>query len=403
MLSATTLDVRLPRLYASQRQIVANARRFNVVCCGRRWGKSLLGIERAASSAIDGQRVGWFAPTYKLLLEVWRELSARLRVIATRVSEQERRIELLTKGIIECWSLDSADAGKSRHYDIAIIDEAAMVTDLARAWQEAIRPTLMDTAGGAWFLSTPKGLNFFHTLFQWGQELADWRSWRKPTADNPYIKGEEIAEAQRALPERIFAQEILAQFIEDGAGVFRKVRAAARAVAMERGLPGAQYVIGVDWGKHNDFTVLTVLDAHTKSVVALDRFKQIDYSLQRGRLMALWERFNRPPIIAESNAMGEPVIESLRAAGLPVTPFTTTHASKTQIIEALALAFEREELAILPDAVLLSELQAYQSERLPGGLLRYSAPEGWHDDCVMSLALAWRGAQKPRTTRMVVV
>ena len=89
--------------------------------------------------------------------------------------------------------------------------------------------------------------------------------------------------------------------------------------------------------------------------------------------------------------MGEPLLELLQREGLPVQGFQTTNASKAGIIEALALAFERREITIPNDSVLVSELQAYEMMRLPGGSFRYSAPEGMHDDTVMSLALAWHG------------
>jgi len=85
------------------------------------------------------------------------------------------------------------------------------------------------------------------------------------------------------------------------------------------------------------------------------------------------------------------VIEQLRRENLPVRPFTTTNASKALAIEALTLAFERNELQILRDPILVSELQAYQAETLPSGLLRYGAPSGQHDDTVMALAMAWQG------------
>jgi hypothetical protein len=75
--------------------------------------------------------------------------------------------------------------------------------------------------------------------------------------------------------------------------------------------------------------------------------------------------------------------------GLWVEPFTTTNRSKAQAIEALALAFERSDIRILNDRVLVSELTAYQTERLPSGLMRYGAPPSQHDDCVMALAMAW--------------
>ena len=70
-------------------------------------------------------------------------------------------------------------------------------------------------------------------------------------------------------------------------------------------------------------------------------------------------------------------------------PFTTTNASKAQAVETLALAFERGDIRILNDAVLVGELVAYQAERLPSGLLRYGAPSGQNDDTVMALAMAW--------------
>ena len=87
--------------------------------------------------------------------------------------------------------------------------------------------------------------------------------------------------------------------------------------------------------------------------------------------------------------MGEPLIEQLQRQGLPVAAFNTASATKTQAIEALALAFERGDLRILGDQTLIGELQAFEMERLPSGLVRYGAPEGMHDDMVMSLALAW--------------
>jgi hypothetical protein len=95
--------------------------------------------------------------------------------------------------------------------------------------------------------------------------------------------------------------------------------------------------------------------------------------------------------VAEANSIGQPLIEALWRDGLPVQPFTTTNASKAHIIEALALALERGQVRILPDQVLLAELQSFQCERLPSGVMRYSAPPGSHDDCVIALALCGVG------------
>ena len=191
------------------------------------------------------------------------------------------------------------------------------------------------------------------------------------------------------MPERIYRQEILAEFIDDAGGVFRRVMDAATATEQDKAIPGHAYSIGVDWGRHNDFTALTVLDVTTREVVYVDRFTQIDYGIQINRLKALYERFRPGSIEAELNSMGEPLVEQLRRDGLPIRGFQTTSATKELAIRALEGAFERGEIHIINDPVLIGELQAYEQEQLPAGRWRFTAPEGMHDDYVMSLAIVW--------------
>lgn len=386
--------VHLPRPYAAQAQILAEAQRFNVVACGRRFGKTTLGVNRLVDAAIRGQPAAWFSPTYKMLAEVWREVVRAVTPVTLRRNAQQHRLELLTGGVIDMWSLDVPDVARGRKYGRAIIDEAAMVATLGESWQAIIRPTLADLQGDLWALSTPKGRNFFWQMWTWGNDpnQTEWRAWQMPTAANPYIAQTEIDAMRRDMPERTFAQEVLAQFLEDAGGVFRNVLAAATAKGQAGPVNGHQYVIGVDWARSTDFTVFAVIDATANELAQMDRFNQIDYELQVGRLRAAWERFRPIAIVAERNSIGEPLMDRLSRLGLPIQPFTTTNASKAAIIDGLALGLERQELAILPDTELIAELQAYEMEKLPSGLMRYQAPEGMHDDCVMALALAWYGA-----------
>jgi hypothetical protein len=131
-------------------------------------------------------------------------------------------------------------------------------------------------------------------------------------------------------------------------------------------------------------------------VVDYDRFNQIDWTLQRNRLQNMAQKWDTVQVVAEANSIGEPNIEELRKTGLDITAFTTTAASKQQIINQLALAFEQADITIPNDPVLIGELQAYTIERLPSGNYRYTAPAGLHDDCVMALALAWHGVMNGR-------
>jgi hypothetical protein len=129
-----TIRITIPRPHQGQQEIIDNAARFNVIDCGRRFGKTQLGIDRAVAPDVLGYPVGWFSPTYKMLLEAWRSLAQVLQPITARKSEQERRIELITGGLIECWSLDHPDAARGRKYRRVVIDEAAMIKQLADTW-----------------------------------------------------------------------------------------------------------------------------------------------------------------------------------------------------------------------------------------------------------------------------
>lgn len=394
----TTLPISLPRPHAGQKEVLTQARRYNVLACGqqsRRWGKSTLALHLLVRPALEGQPVGYFAPTYKLLLEVWRAMRARLAPITQRVNATERRIALITGGVIEFWTLEDANAGRSRKYARVVIDEAGLVPLLGETWHAAIRPTLADLEGDAWLMGTPKGRNFFWQAHTRALTDGDWQAWQRSTGDNPHIPPAEVAAMRSELPERIAAQELDAAFLEDAGGVFRNVRQLATAQPAPLSVPGHSYSIGADWGRTGDFTVFSVIDATTRAQVWLDRFTGVPFAQQRGRLIALWERYHRPPIIAEQNSFGLPLVEDLHTAGVTVHPFVTTNASKAEAVDSLALACERRAITLLTDPVQLAELEAFEAQRLPSGLTRYAAPEGLHDDTVMALLLAWHGAQRP--------
>jgi hypothetical protein len=398
------ITVRLRRPHPAQAQILAEAKRFNVLAIGRRGGKSALGQHQLIETALAGQPGAYLAPTYKLLAEFWRELTAALRAVTRRKLEDEHRLELITGGVIECWSTDTGDPARGRKYRRVVLDEAAMMPNLQDIWNLAVRPTLVDLQGDAWFLSTPKGLNDFYLLWLLGQDQLqpEWASWQMPTGVNPYIPAAEIAQARLELPERAFAQEFEARFLEiEGAGVFRGIDAVAR---LKPAKPERyhQYVFGIDWARDLDFTVISVIDASVREQVAIDRFNQIDWDFQTERLHRWVKAYTPRLIVAEANAMGGPVISRLQSGyitltgdvrpSLPVQSWTATNASKAAVVQQLSLALEQGELTLLDDATQKGELQAFESTVTQTGLVRYAAPEGMHDDTVIALALAWSGA-----------
>ena len=390
MQTATAKTVRIDvHPHPGQAEVHADSARFKVLAAGRRWGKTRLGVHECLEVASNGGRAWWVAPTYKMSEVGWRPLHRMGAKIGAEIRRADRQIILPNGGEVTVRSADNPDSLRGEGLDLVVIDEAAFVSP--DAWNYALRPALSDRLGRGIFISTPKGHNWF--WMEWNKGAAgdpDYSAWQLPTRNNPYIAPDEIETARKSLPERIFQQEYLAEFIEDAGGVFRGVLDAAVLYPQDP-IEGHEYVFGVDWGKHNDFTVIWVLDSTAKEAVFMDRFNQIDYRFQVGRLQVLYDKYRPVYIRAEANSMGDPVIERLIERGMSVVPFTTTNASKKEIIERLALAFERKTIKIINDPTAVAELQAYEAERLPSGMFRYSAPEGMHDDTVMALALAWSG------------
>ena len=201
-MSTQRIQLYLP--HPNQAKILSEKKRFNVVCCGRRWGKSKLSVNLLCQPAIDGHPAGYFTPTYKLLKETYNDCAKALEPIIKRKSDQEV-IELITGGVIDFWSLDNPYAGRSRKYKTVIVDEAAFVKSLWEAWTESIRPTLTDLKGDAYFFSTPKGKNDFHKLYMRGKQgEPNWNSWQMSTYTNPFIDPLEVDDAKRDLPALAF-------------------------------------------------------------------------------------------------------------------------------------------------------------------------------------------------------
>ena len=363
-----------------------------MVACGRRFGKTAFGVDRLASVALEGWPVAWFAPNYKYLSEAYRDFLRLLRPVVSRHSTTDKRIELVTGGVIEFWSLEDPDAGRSRKYKRVCIDEAAKARHLETAWTHAIRATLADYRGDADFYSTPRGRDYFWRIYTRGQtgDDRDWSSWRMPTSANPYIDPAEIDAARRQLPERVFAQEFLAEFLEDAGGVFRRVRESVdggRRKNEPASAPGRTgYVLGVDLARVEDFTVLTVVDASLKQVYH-ERFNQISWERQIARITDVATRF-RADIVIDSTGVGDPIFERLRSLPCAVSPYGFTASSKEALINNLAIKLEQGLIRLMDVEAQTNELLAYEYTTTPSRNLRTSAPSGMHDDCVIALALA---------------
>ena len=384
--------INLPAPHINQKRVLASAARYRIVACGRRWGKTVVGqIEIVEAAALEDKACWWLAPTYNMADHVWRDLKLACRDLEVTISESARRLDFPGGGWIAIKSTHTPDNLRGAGLDFVVLDEAAFMEP--SIWPQIVRPMLLDRKGHALLLSSPNGKNWFWEHYTHARSRASWRSFNYTAYDNPLLDPAELDAIHRQTPQRIWLEEYMGEFNDAAGQVFRGLREAATAALNAIPYAARRTVFGVDWGRENDYTAIVIIDSATHQMLAYDRFNQVNWSLQRGRLRALYDLWQPVTIYAESNSIGSPNIEALQQEGLPVHPFVTTAASKPTLIESLSLAIERRDLALLPDDILLDELTNYRAEHLPAGGYRYSAPSGLHDDLVIATALAWHACR----------
>jgi hypothetical protein len=132
--------------------------------------------------------------------------------------------------------------------------------------------------------------------------------------------------------------------------------------------------------------------------VYMDRFTDIDWQLQRKRIKYISQKYNKAQIWLDATGVGDPIYQDLVDMELDVQPYKFTNESKKQLIQSLMLSLEQEKIRIFRKdddcgRVQFNEMVIFEYEMTSTGLIRYQAPEGYHDDCVIGLALANWGVQ----------
>jgi hypothetical protein len=266
-----------------------------------------------------------------------------------------------------------------------VVDEAARIP--ADVWNYTIRPTLAQTMGWGTLISTPNGRGWFYDLHTRGKDPdeTDYASFHFPSNSNPYFPEAEWEEARRTLPEDVFRQEYLAEFLEDSAGVFHNVD---DCLLLAPPVRQDEVVIGCDLAKHTDHTVLIAMDRKTGHCLDMERFNQLDWPIQKERIISFYRKYNGL-LVLDATGIGDPVYDDLRHVIPRIQPVKLTNISKSQLIQRLIVAIEQRQIAWPTGwAVLTDELKRYEYKITANGNITYNAPGGYHDDCVIALALA---------------
>jgi phage FluMu gp28-like protein len=352
---------------------------------GRRFGKSLISQTISIETAVNKKRVAYITPTYQLGKIFFKEIVDLLPIEIYSKNESDLVITFITGGSIRFFTGERLDNLRGLKFHLAVIDEASFIPNLEDGWLNSIRPTLTDYKGKAIFLSTPKGKNYFFSLFSKAEP--DWQSFKFTTYDNPYIDPQEIDDARRQLPEVVFEQEYMANPAENAANPFgsQHIRKCLHPVTT---MPVVAY--GIDLAKSVDWTVIVGLD-EDGNVAYFDRF-QMDWHNTKQTIL----RLPKCPILVDSTGVGDPILEDLQREGVMIQGLKFTSSSKQQLMEGLQAAIHQGKIGY-PEGIISQELEVFEYQYTATGV-KYSAPSGFHDDAVMALALAWQNFSLKRGT-----
>lgn len=383
-----------PWLADYQTEAIFCPERYAVIEATTKAGKTagcMVWLTEQAMQGRPGFNYWWVAPTFAQAKIVYRRLKHSLPIDVYHASEQEQTIALLNGAVLWFKGADKPDSLYGEDVYAAVMDEASRCKD--DAWH-AVRTTLTATRGPIRIIGNVKGRrNWAYQLARKAQSGAPGMRYAKITAHDAVkagiITADEVADAKAQLPDAVFRELYLAEPSDDGGNPFG-LQAIQKQIRPGLSLkqPAA---FGLDLAKSGDWCVLTGLD-ESGDVCAFDRW-QGPWEATIQRALA---QIGRTPTLVDSTGAGDPVLEALQRQGqfqrADVRGYVFSSPSKQKLMEGLAVAIQRGRIGYPvmgtnPEGVIVSELEAFEYEYHRNGV-SYSAPEGLHDDCVCSLALA---------------
>ncbi len=399
----------LPKPFDIQRIAVEHDARFLVDCSGRGTGKtqaSELKFDRAIRER--PMPYWWVWPTFDAAREfAWEQYIRPHFDGIYPMSETTLTLHYPNGGYLRCVGADKMAAHNKRGGKLGgfIMEECRNVK--RHVYSEVLLPMVARTGGWGQFKSTPRPGSWFDALANEAEkkeaaaraagERPEWGLVSFTPYDNPHHDQAGIEMMRRNMTEREFEVEVMGRRLTDGGMLFRNV---ADLCTLEPQDPkrGRAYVIGADWGRHNDETVFSVWDIGARRQVALERLADVPYGIQEQVCVRLAERFNDATVVSEDNGIGDQQTERLELAGLRVLRWHSDPARKRDLVLRGIVAFERREIALLKDDEQVRQLMAFESKGQPSGLPKYGAPdsEGEHDDIVIADLLALAGMDDAR-------
>jgi len=349
---------------------------------------------------LQGERVAWVGPWYKRTRLGYQHICGFLKDWISagfaKASDVALTIDVLKTtsgrvGHLECFSGETYDVIYGEAFDRVVIDEA---TRHPEGVFHAARSTVTATGGKIRIaFNTDRGarhwaIREFFRAQRGDEPTYGWLT--MPTSSSPYVLPEDIEQARRTLPNKVFEALYNAKVTEDGASVFQDVRKCIAGTLMEP-FPGRSYVVGVDLARRHDYTVISVMDRGARHLVYHKRLHGQPWRAQREVIKDVAKRYNNAKVYGDSTGVGDPNIEELQHDGVNAEGVHLHQGMKRDLIEKLIVAIENTQITFPYIDEIISELETFEYAATAKGAVQYQAPEGFHDDCVVSLALAVYG------------
>lgn len=406
------VHVRFPPPHGNiQRQIFNSHSTKNLlemwVACGTKFGKTISGTVSIGRGLI-GKRQGlfrWVAPTYGQSLIGKRNLS---RILPPEPYVIPLQYTLKVPGLDSTLEFRSGDKPENLEGEAChgyVLDECAKMRPLVYA---SAKTTVTLTRGPILAISTPRGKNWFHKKCVEAEEQMKWEMAKgvpvtkvfltAPTDANPRISKKIIEDARKSLPDRLFRQYYLAEFVDDGS-TFAGFRDCyytdlieiyeSRQFWKHEAAAESTVVVGVDWAKSVDWTVFIAIDIATRRVVAFERFHKRPYTEAIRQLVRFVRNFHETAVVwHDRTGVGEAIDDQLAYTNLPFQGIVFTNSSKSNMVTKLITSVETKGIGLPRWNVLDLEMDAYEVSTTEIGTVTYSAAEGYHDDTVSALMLA---------------
>lgn len=318
-----------------------------------------------------------------------------------RINQNKHELTILdasagTVGARLKWlSADDAYSVVGYTFSKLIVDEAQAIPDEIFF---KIRPTLDVRDARAIIFGTPditQAQSWFEGLWLRGQDLIDttYHSFSVASWETPWMKVESILDAKNSMPDNEFLRLYGGKWVNSAGRVFPNPEVAILPDELIPVYdPAKRYIASLDLAIYEDFNVLLVGDAATRTVIFKDRWNQSEPSLTYDRVAANLEKFGNPRVYTDATSpAGMAMSVGLRDRGIRVQPVEFTASNKLDLVHQLASDIQHRKIMFPKWDDLLQEFRAFVYGRSPSGRLTASAAAGYHDDVIMSLVLLDEG------------